>query len=104
LPEGELVARAEHDDGRALLATCMALGQVDVKLTQAGTPHRAAVKRLAKQVGTEEAWLEDAIGLGHAGRLLVRTDDDVLRPDLDRLRDAATARYTCEPGLATLVT
>lgn len=102
LPDGALIARADHDDARALLATCMALGQIDVKLTQAGLPHRAAVKRLAKQVGSDEATLEAAITLGHTSKLLVCDDDEVLRPDLDRLRDAASGRYAHAPALATL--
>jgi hypothetical protein len=97
LPRGELVP-GEEPGGRALLAACMALRHVDVKLTQAGRPHRSAIRRLAKTVGVTDDLLEELLVAAMAfGLLAIEEDQELLRPDVERLLHAAEGRY---PGCA----
>ena len=100
LDEGAvIVAAPDHDDGRELLATCMALYQVEVKLTQSGTVHRTALKRLAKQLGVPEARLEDDVAAAQQIGLVDIDGSDVLRPSLARVTAAAAGRFPHHPVL-----
>jgi hypothetical protein len=99
LPRAELVP-GEGLGGRALLAACMALHHLDVKLTQAGRPHRAPLKRLAKAVGVTDDLLEELLVTAMAfGLVAIEEDQEVLRPDIERLLHAAEGRY---PGSAII--
>lgn len=79
-------------DGRTLLAACAALGQFEVKYTQSGTPHRGAIKRIAKAIAIDEETLDELVRLGLDLDVLVPTDDDVIRPVWRRLRELATGQ------------
>lgn len=97
LPRGELVP-GEEPGGRALLAACMALRHVDVKLTQVGRPHRGGIKRLAKAIGVTDELLEEMVITAMAfGLLAIDEGQELLRPDVERLMHAAEGRY---PGCA----
>jgi hypothetical protein len=99
LPRGELVP-GEEPGGRALLAACMALRHVEVKLTQVGRPHRSAVKRLAKTVGVTDELLEEILVTAMAfGLVAIEEDQQLLRPDVEQLLQAAEGRY---PGCAVI--
>ncbi|MFN0248336.1 MAG: helicase-associated domain-containing protein [Kofleriaceae bacterium] len=79
-------------DGRALVAACSALRHLDLKVTQAGLPHRAGIKRVAKELGIGEAELEALIRLGLSLDLVEVADDgDALRPVIHRLREIASS-------------
>jgi uncharacterized protein YchJ len=88
------VAADDLDDGRALLAVCAALGQFDLKLTQAGSPHRAAIKRIAKVIGVDDELLERLVLLGLDLEIVTLTDEDVIRPAITRLRELACGRVS----------
>jgi hypothetical protein len=98
-----LVPRSLHDGGRTLLAACAALRHVEIKLTQAGLPHRAGLKRLAKQLGLEEAVLDEVLLAGLAAQLLVEHPDNVVRPEFTRLDEAAHGRYAHAPRIDRLI-
>ena len=102
VPAGEL-PRGREDDGRVLLAACMALRQVDIKITTDGRPYRAALRKLAKTAGLDEDLLESALlTANHVG--LVQLDDaEILRPCLPRLRAVAARDYASLPALAALL-
>jgi hypothetical protein len=89
----------DHDEGRGVLAICMALCHVELKVTQAGAPHRAGLKRLAKQLGVTETLIEEQI-LAARELGLVRIDMfDVLRSELPRIASAAAGRFPHRPEI-----
>jgi hypothetical protein len=83
---------------RTFLAVCMATRHADLRLTNDGRPHRGAVKRLAKQLALDDELVGDMVMLGWGAGLL-RPDDEVLRPDLPVVLDAAAGRYPRSPGI-----
>lgn len=91
------VAAESLDDGRALLAVCGALGHVELKLTQAGLPHRTGIKRIAKSIGVDEELLERLVVLGLDLDVLATVDDGVIRPDVRRLRELARGSSSGRP-------
>lgn len=93
------VAAESLDDGRALLAVCGALGHVELKLTQAGLPHRTGIKRMAKSIGLDEELLERLVVLGLELDVLATVDDGVIRPDVRRLRELARGSSSGRPQL-----
>ena len=87
---------AEHAvrNARTLLALCVATRHVDIKVTNEGRPHRGATKRLAKQVGIDEAVVEELLINAMACELLmVQGEGELLRPEMPALADAANGRY-----------
>lgn len=93
LPAGVPFVAAEGlDEGRALLAVCAALDHVELKLTQAGSPHRGGIKRIAKAIGLEDEMLDRLVILGLDLKILAQTDEDVVRPVASRLRELARGR------------
>jgi hypothetical protein len=98
----EIVPAPEHDDGRGLLATCMMLLHHEVKVTQSGAPHRAAVKRLAKLLGLAEAKLADDLETALCCDF-AWIADDVLRPRVGRVAAAAAGSFAHLPMLDAFV-
>jgi len=93
LPQGAFTADDDPvRNARTFLAVCLATRHLDIKVTNEGRPHRTATKRLAKQVGLDEAVIEEMLGTGLALDLLA-VEGDVLRPDLAQLSEAAHGRY-----------
>lgn len=85
-------------NARMFLAACVASRHIDVKLTHEGRPHRGSLKRLAKQVGLDEASLEALLGTGLDLGML-HLEGELVRPDIEALAGAAVGRY---PGFAAL--
>jgi hypothetical protein len=99
LPDAAFVTSESPDrNARMFLATCVATRHLDVRLTHGGRPHRGSIKRLARQVGLDEASLEVLLGTG-LDLGMVNLEGDLLRPDVETLADAAIGRY---PGFAAL--
>ncbi|HEX2690868.1 MAG TPA: hypothetical protein VHN14_29850, partial [Kofleriaceae bacterium] len=99
LPSAAFVAiESPARNPRMFLAACVASRHLDVKLTHEGRPHRGSIKRLARQVGLDEASLEVMLGTGlDLGMLYV--EGELLRPDIEALAGAAAGRY---PGSAAV--
>jgi Helicase conserved C-terminal domain len=88
-------------NARTFLAVCVATRHVDVKLTNEGRPHRSATKRLAKQVGLDEALIEELLINGlSSGLLTIEGEGELLRPDPEALAAAANGRYPYCPVVA----
>ncbi len=106
LPHAAFVAafvatEAPVRNARTFLAACVAARHFDVKLTHEGRPHRGSSKRLARQVGLDEASLEAMLMTGlDLGMLSL--EGEFVRPDLDVLADAAIGRYPRSLPLAEL--
>lgn len=83
------------------LAVCAATRHAEIKLTGTGQIHRTWVKRLAKQVGIDDASLNALLGTGLRVGVL-QLDGDVVRPDPAALAAAAEGRYPRCPALAAL--
>lgn len=81
------------DDGRALLAIAAWLAQTDLKLTQAGEPHKTGVKRIAKLLGVAEALVEARARTAWRIGLVREAESGVLRPDATALAAAASGRF-----------
>jgi Helicase conserved C-terminal domain len=94
-------AESPTRNARTFLAVCVAARHLDVKLTHEGRPHRGSIKRLAKQVGLDEASLEIMLGTGLDLGVL-RVESELLRPDIEALANAALGRYPGAPALAAL--
>ena len=99
---GSFVPDPATDGGRALLATTMALATADLRLTTAGAPHRAGLKKLAKQVGLEPAVLERLVISALDCRLVSVDEDSVLAPLFERLLAASEGDYAEVPTLDVL--
>jgi hypothetical protein len=93
-----------HDGGRALVATCALLAQVEVRATKDGLPHRGGTKRLAKQVALDESALDRLIIDGLRLGIIEVTDDSVLRVHREALAAAASGQYPRHALLQGLVT
>ena len=102
LPHAAFVAtEAPVRNARTFLAACLAARHFDVKLTHEGRPHRGSSKRLARQVGLDEASLEAMLVTGlDLGMLSL--EGELVRPDVEVLADAAIGRYPRCPPLAEL--
>lgn len=93
VPPGAFVAsEAGPRNPRTFLAVCMATRHVDVRITNDDRPHRTAIKRLAKQLALDEELVSDLVLLGW-GVGALQIDDDVLRPAVAVLGEAAAGRY-----------
>jgi hypothetical protein len=102
LPASGFVAtESPARNARTFLATCVATRHLDVKLTLDGRPHRATIKRLAKQVGLDEASLEAMVRTGLDVGVL-HLEGELVRPDPEALAEAAVGRYPRSPALAAL--
>ena len=83
-------------DGRATLAVCMALRHLDIKITNDERPHRAATKRLAKQIGLSEDVVAKIIIAARTFGLVGIDADDNYRPATQAVIDAAIGSYADE--------
>jgi hypothetical protein len=102
LPAAELVAaESPARNPRVFLAVCAAARHTEIKLTASGLIHRTPVKRLAKQVGIDDASLDALLRTGLCVGVLA-ADGEVVRPDLAALAAAAEGRYPRYPALAAL--
>jgi hypothetical protein len=102
LPAAEIVAaESPARNPRVFLAVCAAARHTEIKLTASGLIHRTSVKRLAKQVGIDDASLDALLGTGLCIGVLA-ADGEVVRPDLAALAAAAEGRYPRYPALAAL--
>lgn len=102
LPAAELVPASGGSDGRAFLAACGALRHVDVKATNDLRPHRAAVKRLAKQLGIDDDTLSSMIVTAIAFGMVREDPERNLRPVVDALAALATKDHRQQPLLAAI--
>lgn len=82
-----------RDDGRTLVAVTAMFAQVDLKLTRDGRPHRAGIKRIAKQTGLDEKRLERAVIVAWRLGLLGELEDATVRPLAEPLLAAAHGQY-----------
>jgi Helicase conserved C-terminal domain/SEC-C motif len=98
---GFVASEAPVCNPRTFLAVCVASRHFDVRVTLEGRPHRGASKRLAKQVGLDDASLEAMLLTGLDLGMLSR-EGELVRPDLDALADAAVGRYPRSGLLAEL--
>ncbi|HEX3476659.1 MAG TPA: helicase-associated domain-containing protein [Kofleriaceae bacterium] len=102
LPAAELVAaESPARNPRVFLAVCAAARHTEIKLTASGQIHRTSVKRLARQVGVDDASLDALLRTGLRVGVLA-ADGEVVRPDLAALAAAAEGRYPRYPALAEL--
>ena len=102
LPAADFVAsEPPARNARMFLAACAAVGHTEIKLTTAGQIHRGSLKRLARQVGVDEASLMELLASGLDVGVL-RVDGDAARLDLAALAAAAEGRYPHYPALAVL--
>ena len=100
LPTGPF--RDDDGDGRVVVALAAAIAQVDVKRTIDGRLHKTALKRLVKQVGLDEATVEESIMAALAAGLIRERDDQQLRVDRAALESAAQGSYPDAPLLRAL--
>jgi hypothetical protein len=98
---GFVAADSPVRNARTFLAICVATRHLEVKLTLDGRPHRAAIKRLAKQVGLDEDTVDGMLRIGLDLGLL-RMEGELVRPDVEALADAAVGRYPRCPAVAAV--